>query len=352
MSEIVFTKKCERCGAPIPDDFQNLLCFECYNAIVLESELRQKETDAQRKAEILKNPDSPTNPVNTTVNSPLEANLGLPAPQGEAQTKEVAQDASPLKFGILDPNYKENPEQDDKDQILANLAQFIYTHDPAKGRKGKLLWYPTRNMYNFIKNECIKQVQAHAQYDKQIWKPQIVDVGCGSGVGSNILSQEADFVWGIDKNEWSIEFAKEAFTREKNGIYYSSQATFDVFDILKDSRTVLQFDIVVAIEVIEHIYDSIKFLTALKRFAKKDKKGSYKVRGPTQFYISTPNRNSPKIKKDQPENIFHVREYTSQEFHGLLSQHFEQVELFSNKGEPVAVDCVDDIVLARCTFPK
>lgn len=341
MAEIIYTKKCERCGAKIPDDFQNLLCYECYENIALENEIKNKELKEQEKQEMLKNPNAPTNPSNVNETTPV----------GE-KTEIIQQTKSPSDFGIKDQNYQENPEKEDKDQILTNLAQFIYTHNPEKGGKGKLLWYPTRNMYNFIKNECIKKVQEHAQYDKQIWKPNIVDVGCGCGVGTNILSQEAHFVWGIDKNEWSIEFAKEAFTREKNGIYYSPQVTFDVFDITSDSRQVMQFEIVVAIEVIEHIYDSHKFLKSLQRFAKKDKKGNYHVSAPTEFYISTPNRNSKKIRKDKPENTFHVREWTSQEFKELLKNYFEQVELFNNKGEPTPDDSIEDLVLAKCVFPK
>lgn len=341
-------KKCERCGVEIPNDYVNALCSECYEAIMLENNLREKEIQEQSRQETLKNPDAPTNPSNVSEKAPVSPKT---APSEEIEPNMTNTPPDP-KFGITNPDYRENPEMDDKDQILANLAQFIYTHNPAKKMKGKLLWYPTRNMYTFIKNQCIKKVQAHAQFEKQIWKPNIVDVGCGSGVGSNILSQEAHFVWGIDKNEWSIEFAQEAFTREKNGIYYSPQVTFDVFNILEDSRQVMQFDIVTAIEVIEHIYDTDKFLRALQRFTKKDKKGNVHVNPPTEFYISTPNRNSKKIRKDHPDNTFHVREWTSSEFKNLLLKYFEQVELFDNTGKPVADDCADDIVLARCVYPR
>ena len=255
--------------------------------------------------------------------------------------------------GILDPAYVENPEMDDKNQILANLAQFIYSHDPAKKRAGKLLWYPQRNMYTFIRNYARSKIMSHPQYPKQIWKPHIVDVGCGSGVGSNVISQEAHFVWGIDKNEWSIEFAREAFTRERNNIYYSGQVTFDVFDIMVDTRQIAQFDFVVAIEVVEHIKDINKFLNACKRFTRLDKKRSCYVPNATEFFFSTPNRNFHKIRKDRPENIYHVREYTSQEIVSLLQKHFEGVELMNQKGELIPVDTVvDEVVLAKCRYPK
>ena len=168
------------------------------------------------------------------------------------------------------------------------------------------------------------------------------------------MSQESHFVWGIDKNEWSIEFAKEAFTRERNNYYYSGQLTFDVFDIMTDTRETLKVDVVTAIEVIEHIYDTDLFLrNIITKFAKKDKKGSYNVPQPTTYFISSPNRNFVKIRKDRPENPYHCREWTAQEYVGLLRQYFENVLLMNQKGEPIPEDtAVDEVILAMCSMPK
>ena len=329
MDTFNLNKKCEICEVAIPDEYQNLLCPQHYETHIQENERLQKERDEQRAAEILKNPEAPTHPVNQQEIKPTH--------------------------GILDPNYQTNPEADDKDQILANLAQFIYSHDPTRGRKGKLLWYPQRNMYTFIKNYCIQKAMNHPQYPKYIWKPKIVDVGCGSGVGANIMSQEADFVWAIDKNEWSIEFCKEAFERVKNGIYYNPQLTCDIFDIIKDTRETMKFDIVVAIEVIEHIEDTDKFLRSIiDKFTKKDKRGDVHIPAEaTEFFISSPNRNFHKIRKDRPENPFHVREWAAQEYVGLLRQYFEEVSLMNQKGEPVPEDTVaDEVIFAKCMYPK
>lgn len=345
-------KRCERCDAPLPDDYGNLLCDVHYVALEEERATLDKQRKEQMEAELLKNPENPTHPSQV---EPLN-----PAPPGTSNevSSRVEQDLVACDHstcGILDPEYKENPEADDKDQVLANLAQFIYTHrdkEHPKGRKnGILLYYPQRNMYNFVKNYCMKKAMSHPQYPKYIWKPKIVDVGCGSGVGSNILSLEADMVWGIDKNSFSIEFAKEAFTREKNGIYYSSQVTFDEIDLMNDNRQFMAFDIVVSIEVAEHIADIHGYLNQLKRFTKRDKKGNVIKEQGTEFFISTPNRNNQKIRKDRPENPFHVREWTSLEFLGLLKKHFEQVELMNDKGEPVPDDSDHQIIFAKCAYP-
>lgn len=357
MSVFTLGKKCERCDVPIPDSFGNALCEMHYELSVQEQEQKRIEREDQAKAEILKNPDNPTHPAKVTPIVPVQGERKTEPEIKDAEFKEVQPTTCDHSTcGISDPNYKENPEADDKDQILANLAQFIYTHrdsDHPKGRKqGIMLYYPQRNMYNFIRNYCMRRAVTHPQYPKFLWKPKIVDVGCGSGVGANIMSQEADFVWGIDKNEFSLEFAKECFTREKNGEYYSPQVTFDIFDLFNDNRQVQAFDIVVSIEVAEHVWDINGFLNALKRFTKRDKQGRPIAVQPTEFFISTPNRAHAKLRKDKPENPFHVREWTSSEFAALLRKHFEQVEILNQKGESIAEDNeVDQIVFAKCAWP-
>jgi len=185
-------------------------------------------------------------------------------------------------------------------------------------------------MYTYIKDYCIEKIKEHPQYPKYLWKPKIVDVGCGSGCGSNVMSQEADFVWGIDKDPESIAFAKEVFTRVKNGLYYSSQVSFDRIDIIEDTREFMEFDIVVAIEIIEHIYDYKKFLYNITtKFAKK-------------------------IKDDQPHNKWHVREWTGNEFYNVLSEYFNDIEFLTAKGVPIndPKTTTHTPLLAICRNPK
>src|SRR3990167_2288256 len=287
-------KVCEVCNKEIPDDFQNLLCLSCYEK---QAQIPKEEPKA-----------------------PPEANLSE-------------------REGIIDPNYQENPEKDDKEQWATNIRQFEKT--------GVLLWHPTRNIYEFIKTWCLDKVTAHVQYPKYIWKPKIVDVGCGIGVGTNILSEEADFVWGIDKNLNSIKFATQAFSRIKNGIYYSSQVTFEQMDIMEDSREFLKFDVVVVVEVIEHIKEAKRFIeTLIRKFDKR------KPEDPTTYFFSTPNRNNDKIQKDRPKNSYHVREYTSEEVMNLLRGFFSNVELFNDKGERVEGDTKHTPILAKCHGAK
>lgn len=295
-------KRCETCQTPIPPEYVNLLCLDCYKHQEEEKVLKEQQKPALDTLDTLGTGFVPVN-------------------------------------GVRDPNYKENPEAGDKEQWGANITMFQ--------RNGVLLWKPTRGMYNFIKNYCLDRATKHPQYPKFIWKPKIVDVGCGIGVGSNVLSEEADFVWGIDKNLNSVKFAKEAFTRIKNGIYYSSQVTFDQIDITEDTREFMKFEVVVAIEIIEHIFDYKKFLTQI---IKKFDKGNNP--DPTIYFISTPNRNNKHIQQNQPLNKYHVREWTSEECWDVLSEFFKNIEFMSAAGVPTERTTLHTPILAKCWGAK
>lgn len=318
-------KQCQVCLKEIPDNYGNLLCMDCYNKQSKEIE-EKKVAEAEEKAKVDRD---------TILQSKEAKNASM-------------DDLEPIKGGVRDPNYKANPEMPDKPQWEANIVQFA--------KSGQLLWKQTRTMYTFVKDYLMRKVMEHPQYPKFIWKPTVVDVGCGCGCGSNILSQEADFVWGIDKNEKSVKFAQEAFARQKNGVYYNSQVSFDRIDMVNDEREFMVFDFVVAIEIIEHIDDYDKFLKNIIRFAKKKNETYNVASGPTEFFISTPNRNNDHIRKGGPYNKYHVREWTSGEFLAILKEKFERVEFFNSAGVPIPPEeyetTTHTCLLAKCSLPK
>lgn len=298
------SKICERCGVEIPDDFVNPLCWKCYDLITAKKE--------------------------------------------EPPEKPVVEKQPETKNGITELTYVERPEAEDKEQWMENIRIFQ--------KHSKMLWGPTRSMYTFIKNYNMEKIIKHPQYPKFIWKPKIVDVGCGCGVGSNIMSQEADFVWGIDKNEKSVKFAQECFTRLKNNIYYSAQISFDVMNIFEETRELAKFDQVVAIEIIEHINDYKGFIKALLRFEKRDKSGMSLPNDPTEYFISTPNRNNKFISKHGPRNRYHVREWTIGEYYNVLDEFFSNIVFYNSVGEPIPLEEYTTSertpILARCSVPK
>ena len=340
------TKVCEVCEKKIPEDYGNLLCDEHYDSEVKDIE-RIKEQDKEPEKvdhgrEVMEQYKEGRNDGSIVMK---EGGGGDPHSQ--------AKDAS-----ITEEGYMENPEAPDKPQVLTNMLQFL--------KSGHLLYPPTKSMYNFIKNCAIEKAQKHAQFSKHIWKPHMVDVGCGSGTGTNIISQEADFAWGIDKNALSVKFAQEAYTRDKNGIYYTPQVKFDEVDIMDtelEGLVKMEFDFVVAIEIIEHVNDYRTFLNQIiKLFGRKEKSGAHKVTKEgdyyqgTEWFISTPNRNHPKLSNEGPKNVFHVREWTSKEMCDILSEYFEEFELYSYLGDLIPKEehetTTHSPIIAKCRKPR
>jgi len=75
---------------------------------------------------------------------------------------------------------------------------------------------------------------------------RVLDVGCGFGVISNLLSKKSDSVIGIDMSRVNIKIAKE-FNSATNIIFICSNAE-DLLGVVPD-----KFQVVVIAEVIEHV---------------------------------------------------------------------------------------------------
>lgn len=353
-------KHCEKCGKDIPEEYVNLLCSDCYQAVSDENE-HQKEMEHDNSfdqpqvlvAPVVKEQPSETRELGSLHRHPHEdiiqrarsESRGRPEPQVKPIT------GKPSQYGITDTQYQENPEMEELNMVQRTVDMY--------NRTKLALWYDRVAIYNTIKNYCFEIVKTHPQFPKFIWKPKVCDVGCGIGTGSNILSQEADFVWGIDKSSDNICWATQCYSRNKNNIYYVPQISFDVVDVTEEYREIMTFDVIAAIELIEHIYETDKVLSFLKRLCKKNKQGQYitqsygEQQGPyeTVVFITSPNRNAPEIHKDKPFNPNHVREWTVEEMVNLLGGYFGKVETLDWYGDAVPANTQLSPVLYRCTKP-
>lgn len=246
----------------------------------------------------------------------------------------------------LPEGYKERPMAEELDLISRVHGRFKGT--------GHAMPESQRAIYTGIKDMFVEDVKAWRGYPKQIHKPTVVDVGCGIGIGTNILSQEAQFAWGIDSNKESIAFATQLFERLPNNIYYTPQVTFDVIDAMEEPREVMQFDYVVCVEVIEHIprTESEKLIQFLNRFVKKDKKGAQIVdESRTKIFITTPNRNGLEMQ-DTPRNEHHCFEASAGEMYEFLTQYYEAVTIYNSKFELCDLDTKDTPLVYKLEMPK
>ena len=84
----------------------------------------------------------------------------------------------------------------------------------------------------------------------------VLDIGCGTGYGCKILSEQARSVLGVDYSAEAVEFCRKNFTAS-NIEYLKMDAAQPKLD--------KQFDVVVSFQVIEHLQHPDKFLDNCKK---------------------------------------------------------------------------------------
>ena len=135
----------------------------------------------------------------------------------------------------------------------------------------------------------------------------VLDLACGEGYGSYMLSKVAEQVIGIEIDEQVVTHAKKRYLRDNLEFMVGSVINIPI----KEKR---RFDVAVCFECIEHISEHNKLTLEVKRLLKDD----------GLFILSTPNKAS---YTDEPnfDNLFHVQELYLDEFRKLLSNYFKHV---------------------------
>ena len=113
-------------------------------------------------------------------------------------------------------------------------------------------------------------------FDKSIRKKNILDIGCGGGLISELLAKKNANVTGIDENIYNIKQAKEHAKMGSIKIDYKNQS-LDTF--YKKNKK--KYDLILCLEVLEHVDDVKKTLDKISELMKP---------GAT-LILSTINRN-------------------------------------------------------------
>jgi ubiquinone/menaquinone biosynthesis C-methylase UbiE len=138
----------------------------------------------------------------------------------------------------------------------------------------------------------------------------VLDVACGEGYGSAILSQKAKSVFGVDISEVAINHASNNY-KFKNLKFIKGNA-------IKLDFENNYFDLVVSYETLEHFDNHEDFLIEIKRVLKKD----------GILIISTPDKLNYTDMQGY-HNPYHVKELYKDEFTNLINNHFNYLHLFS-----------------------
>lgn len=136
---------------------------------------------------------------------------------------------------------------------------------------------------------------------------RVLDLGCNTGYGTNILAQSARSAIGVDVSPRAIAEAK----RRYSGLDLQ----------LVDGRSLpfpdRSFDMVVSFQVLEHISEPERYLHEIKRVLVSD-----------GILLLTTSNAALRLPGDmQPWNPFHMREYRADELQALLQRHFTNTEI-------------------------
>ena len=132
----------------------------------------------------------------------------------------------------------------------------------------------------------------------------VIDLACGEGYGSDVLSRRASEVTGVDANPEAHQHARLRY--ERPNVRFER-------DLVENVRG--PADAVVFLQTIEHIEDASALLGAISAAA-------------PVAYISTPNRLTLAPEgAEKSDNPWHLREYTLEEYRELLEPAFGEVEV-------------------------
>jgi SAM-dependent methyltransferase len=140
---------------------------------------------------------------------------------------------------------------------------------------------------------------------------RVIDMACGEGYGSEVLSRGAAEVVGVDANPEAYDHARLRYRRQNLRFERGLVETHGGADGA-------QFDAVVFLQTIEHVQDPT---AVLEHFRSLLAPGGI-------AYVSTPNLLTlapPGAAKSS--NPWHVREYRAHEFDALCRGVFPHVEL-------------------------
>lgn len=127
---------------------------------------------------------------------------------------------------------------------------------------------------------------------------EVLEAGCGEGYGADLIAEVAHRVIALDYDETTVAHVRARYPRVD-----IRQANLAELPLPDES-----VDVVVNLQVIEHLWDQAKFVQECARV----------LRPGGQLIVSTPNRITFSPGRDTPINPFHTRELNAEELTQLL----------------------------------
>ncbi len=127
----------------------------------------------------------------------------------------------------------------------------------------------------------------------------LLEVGCGEGYGTDLLTRSAQRVLGIDYDATTIVHARDRYRAA-----HFVRANLAALPVASDA-----VDVVATLQVVEHVWDHGQFIDECRRV----------LRPGGRLMVTTPNRLTFSPGLDAPVNPFHTKEFTAAELTGLIA---------------------------------
>lgn len=128
----------------------------------------------------------------------------------------------------------------------------------------------------FMLDLIFKTNQIDVHSDRPLANFRVLDIGCGGGLSSEPFAKLGAHVCSVDADNQAIEVAKNHAKNENLKIDYKNCSVEDL-SLKKDGK----FDVILILELLEHIDDTNHFLSIALKYLKKN----------GVVFVSTINKN-------------------------------------------------------------
>ena len=184
------------------------------------------------------------------------------------------------------------------------------THSPLSP-EFVLPWTGEQLVPSHTGDTAIEHLHRYAFAREYIEGKDVLDIACGEGYGSHMMSNIAANVVGVDISPEVIAHARNR---------YGDKVTFSVGSCTDIPLSSASVDVVVSFETLEHLAGHEQMLKEVKRV----------LRPGGVLILSSPDKlNYTILPKTQ--NPFHVRELSKEEFRSLVEKYFSHCYMFEQK---------------------
>lgn len=163
---------------------------------------------------------------------------------------------------------------------------------------------------NFFNKTTIEHLHRYALACEFAEGKVVLDIASGEGYGTNLLSNHASFVYGVDIDNETVINAEKKYIKSNLKFLHGSTSKIP----LEDSTV----DLVVSFETIEHHDEHDQMMKEIKRVLKAE----------GLLIISTPDKKFYSDLRNYT-NPFHVKELYKNEFENLVSKYFKKNQVLS-----------------------